>query len=96
MDNMTDKRDAAIRQAVEETLQPARIRRVTVKEDVGHDGDPIYRIFIILDRDEEELDTRKTIRLWEAVLDALEKGGYEVRFPVFTFMTPSEAKNEAA
>ena len=89
-------RDDIIREAIERTLSPARIGEVRVREDEDHDGDPIYRVDIVLARDDEELDSKKTIKLWEAVIDALEENGFEVRFPIFTFMTPSEAQEDAA
>ena len=92
----TAARDKVIREAVESTLAPAGIGRVIVREDEDHDGDPIYRVDIVLARDDEELDVNKTIKLWEAVMDALEKNGFEVRFPIFTFMTPSEVEDATA
>ncbi len=91
-----ERRDAVIRKAVEDTLKPARIREVRVRESEDHYGDPIYRVDIILASDDEKLETEKTINLWDAVMDALAAEGFEVRFPIFTFMTPSEAENEAA
>jgi len=92
----TAARDNIIREAIKRTLAPARIGEVRVREDVDHDGDPIYRVDIVLAHDDEELDANKTIKLWEAVMDALEENGFEVRFPIFTFMTPSEAQEDAA
>ena len=90
------ERDATIRKAIEDTLKPARIGEVRVQEDEGHYGDPIYRVDIILANDDEELDTKKVMKLWEAVMDALKENDHEVRFPIFTFMTPSEAREDAA
>jgi RNA binding exosome subunit len=95
-ENTVEARDAVIRKAVVETLSPAKIREVRVRESEDHYGDPIYRVDIVLGSDDEELDTKKTILLWEAVMEALEKEGYEVRVPIFTFMTPSEAEDAAA
>ncbi len=92
----TAARDRVIREAIERTLAPARIGEVRVREDEDHDGDPIYRVDIILAHDDEELDVNKMMYLWDAVMDALEKNGFEVRFPIFTFMTPSEARENAA
>ncbi len=89
-------RDDIIRETIERTLAPARIGEVRVREDEDHDGDPIYRVDIVLARDDEELDVNKTIKLWEAVMDALEENGFEVRFPIFTFMTPSEVEDATA
>ena len=97
MTNMvTTARDNIIREAIERTLAPGRIGVVRVHEDVDHDGDPIYRITIVLASDDEELEAEKAVRLWEAVIDALQENGFEVRFPIFTFMTPSEAQQDAA
>ena len=96
MEDRTEQRDAVIRKAVEETLHPAKIREVRVRESEDHYGDPIYRVDIVLGRDDEKLDTQKAINLWDAVMESLEREGFEVRFPIFTFMTPSEAENEAA
>ncbi len=92
----TQARDRIIREAIENTLSPARIGNVRVREDVDHMGDPIYRVDIVLAHDDEELDVNKTIRLWEAVINALKDSGHEVRFPIFTFMNPSEARENAA
>ncbi len=89
-------RDDIIREAIERTLAPVRIGEVRVREDEDHDGDPIYRVDIVLAHDDEELDSKKTIKLWEAVIDALKESGHKVRFPIFTFMTPSEAQEDAA
>jgi len=91
-----EARDRVIREAIERTLAPARIGEVRVREDEDHDGDPIYRVDIILAHDDEELDVDKTIRLWEAIMKALEENGFEVRFPIFTFMTPSDVREDAA
>jgi hypothetical protein len=87
-----EKRDAAIRKAIEETLAPARIREVIVREDVDHDGDPIYRITIILASENENTKTKKALNLWDAVMKAAQQFDDEWRFPIFTFMTPSEAE----
>ena len=92
----TAARDNIIRKAIRRTLAPARIGEVRVREDIDHDGDPIYRVDIVLAHDDEELEAEKAVRLWEAVIDALQKNGFEVRFPIFTFMTPSEAQKDAA
>jgi len=96
MDDRTKQRDEVIRKAVVDTLAPAKIREVRVRESEDHYGDPIYRVDIVLGSDDEKLDPQKTIRLWEEVQGALDREGLEVRFPIFTFMTPSEAENEAA
>ena len=96
MTDETKRRDEVIGEAVKKTLAPAKIREVRVREGEDHYGDPIYRVDIILGSDDEKLDTQKAINLWDAVMEALEKEGLEVRFPIFTFMTPSEAENEAA
>ena len=96
MEKTAKERDEVISEAVKKTLAPAKIREVRVRESEDHYGDPIYRVDIILGSDNEKLDPEKTIRLWEEVQGALDREGLEVRFPIFTFMTPSEAKNEAA
>ena len=96
MEDETKRRDEVISKAVKDTLAPARIREVRVRESEDHYGDPIYRVDIILGSDDEKLAPERTIRLWEEVQNALEREGLEVRFPIFTFMTPSEAENEAA
>ncbi len=92
----TAKRDEAIRKAIEETLKPARIREVRVREDVDHDGDPIYMIIVILAGENEQLDTGKVMMLFDAVGKAARQYDEQERFPVFRFMTPSEAEYAAA
>ena len=96
MEDRTRRRDEVISEAVKRTLAPAKIREVRVRESEDHYGDPIYRVDIVLGSDDEKLDPQKTINLWEEVIGALETNGFEVRFPIFTFMTPSEAEDEAA
>ena len=91
-----EKRDAAIRKAIEETLAPARIREVIVREDVDHDGDPIYMIIVITAGEDEQLDTDKVMMLFDAVTQAARKYDEQSRFPIFRFMTPSEAEYAAA
>ncbi len=88
----TAKRDEAIRKAIEETLKPARIREVRVREDVDHDGDPVFRITIILASDNEDVKTKQALNLWDAVIKAAKRFDDEWRFPIFTFMTPSEVE----
>ncbi len=88
----TTERDEAIRKAIEETLKPTGIGRVIVHEDEGHGGTPIYRITIVLASDDERLQTGRVMRLWDAVMRATGKFDDVPRFPVFTFMTPTEAE----
>ena len=65
------------------------IKSVLVREDNDHDGDPILRVYVVVDLRDQKIDGSRLKGLVRHVRSALTLQN-ETRFPVFTFMTPQE------
>jgi hypothetical protein len=85
----------AIKKVVATQLAPARIVDVSVKEDVDHDGDRILRISVVFEAEGDRLDPKKVVGLVRHLREPFEEL-HEDRFPLFSFMIPSEVTGAAA
>lgn len=92
---MSDTLTEVARSVVEKQLAPARIVRVEVQEDPDHDGDPVLRVTVVFESDEDDLDPDRVLGLVRHLREPLEKLE-EPRFPIFSFMTPDECDGAAA
>jgi hypothetical protein len=85
----------AIHDVIVRELDPARIDRVDVARDLDHDGDPILRIKIVFEAENDRLNptaVRGLIRHLRAALIPLDV----TEFPMFNFATVKEDAAEAA
>jgi hypothetical protein len=86
---------SAIRDVIVRELDPARIARVDVARDVDHDGDPILRIKIVFEAENDRLNPAAVgglIRHLRAALAPLDV----TEFPLFNFATVKEDAAAAA
>lgn len=86
---------AMVQRIVVEQLNPARIERVDVEHDVDHDGDPILRIKIVFDAEDDRLDPRSVRGLARHLREPLEELRVE-EFPMFSFATVKEDQSATA
>ncbi len=96
---MTQETDPALITAIHDVvvreLEPARIARVDVARDLDHDGDPILRIKIVFEADNDRLNptaVRGLIRHLREALTPLDVN----EFPMFNFATVKEDAAAAA
>ena len=71
-------------------LAPARVLDVRVDEGFDADGDPILRIQVVYEAEQDRLDPHKVVSLIRHLRGPLNKEGSE-HFPVLSFMTEEEA-----
>lgn len=89
--------DEIIRKVVEAQLAPAQVLKLSVKEDVDADGDPIFRIVVVFEAEENRLDPDRVVGLTRHLRNHLDELGDDLdelgpeRFPIFSFMTAEEA-----
>ena len=89
------KYDEIVRPVVEQQLAPAQIIGLTVEEDEDADGDPVLRIEVIFEAENDRLDPKQVLGLIRHVRKPLIEMGSD-RFPIFTYMTSQEAADAAA
>jgi hypothetical protein len=86
---------SAIHDVIVRELRPARIVRVDVARDLDHDGDPILRIKIVFEAENDRLNptaVRGLIRNLREALIPLDVN----EFPMFNFATVKEDAAAAA
>lgn len=86
---------STIRGVVETELSPARIVSVAVEEDVDFDDELILRVNIVFEIEGDRLDPKKVLGLVRHLREPLQ-AVHVARFPVISFMTPTEADGAAA
>ncbi len=92
---MSDQLTKVVTSVVEEQLAPVRIVSVSVEEDIDHDGDPVLRVSVVFESEDEDLDPDRVLGLVRHLREPL-KELQEARFPIFSFMTPDEVDGAAA
>jgi hypothetical protein len=80
---------AAIREKIEKTL------KVHLRPSVDSDGDPVLRIWAVIDVAGPDLEADKVFTVTSVVRDALESIG-DTRFPLVMFPASNEELPEAA
>jgi hypothetical protein len=78
-----------IEAVVRERLTGSKVLDVKVIEDIDVDGDPMYRVMVIVETG--KLDVRKTTGLARYTRARLSKEGNR-GFPIFRFVSKSDAK----
>ncbi len=81
----------AIERVVREQLSDAVVDRVTVQEDIDHDGDEILRVFVIFDAGKGRPDPNRTVSMVRHVRERLHEVK-EDRFPIISYVSTSDAK----
>ena len=71
-------------------LAPARIVDLTAVEAEDADGDPILRIMVVFEAEDDRLDPKKVLGLVRHLREPL-KELIADRFPILSFMTSAEA-----
>lgn len=84
-----------IKKVVEKQLAPARIVDVSVEEGFDHDGDRILRVVVVFEAEDDRLDPKKVLGLVRHLRKPFQELD-EDRFPLFSFMIPSEVNGAAA
>ncbi len=84
--------DKILKVRIQEQLAPAKIVEVISEEAEDHDGDPILRIEVIFQAENNYLDPKKILGLPRCLHQPLHKEYNSQRYPVFSFMTPEEAE----
>ena len=91
----TQKLTDIVREVVTKQLSPARIVSISIKEDLDHDGDQILRVEVVFEVEGDRLNPEKVTGLVRHLREPLQKI-HENRFPVFTFLKPTELDGAAA
>lgn len=86
---MQKKIDMKLKSIVEDELKPAKIVRLESEKSNDHDGNPIMRIKMVYEADNNRLDPNKTLRLSRILSNKLRKI-FAARYPVFYFRTKEE------
>ena len=84
-----------VARVVQEQLAPAQTIDLTAEEAEHADGEPVLRIAVIFEADEDRLDPERVLGSNRHLRAPLGKLGSN-RFPVFSFMTSEEAADSAA
>ena len=83
------KSDKILKQIIQEQLAPAIIIEVITEETEDHEGYPILRIKVVCKPVNDRLDPEKVLDLHlHPIINELSSDCY----PVFSYMTPEEAK----
>ncbi len=80
-----------IENTIREQLSDAVIDRITVQEDIDHDGDEILRVLVIFDAEKGGHDSNKTVSMVRHVREKLHELK-EDRFPIISYVSTSDAK----
>ncbi len=83
--------DKVLKELIQEQLAPARIIEVTSEEAEGHEGDPIVRIRVVFEAENDRLDPENMVGLARHLRPTLDKLNPDC-FPVFSYATPEEIK----
>ncbi|MDE2760138.1 MAG: hypothetical protein OXH90_07570 [Paracoccaceae bacterium] len=86
---MQEKIDNKLKKIVQEQLEPATIVRLQSEKAEDHDGDPIMRIRVVYEAENNRLDPNKALGLSRILSEKLSKIFTE-RYPVFYFLTQEE------
>ena len=87
--NGNPERNKRFKSIVENELKPAKIIRLKSEKAEDHDGDPIMRIKVVYDSDDNRLDPNKTLGLSRVLCNKYRKD-FAKRYPVFYFLTKEE------
>lgn len=93
---MQDNFDEELKRIAQQKLKPAIIVDVISEKDEGMDGDPILRISIVFEAEQDLLDPKKVISLVRYLRDPINSLPTLERFPILSFMTPEEVKDATA
>lgn len=86
---MQKKFDEKLKAIVGNELKPATIVRLKSEKSEDYDGDPIMRIRVVYETDNNRLDPNKTLGLSRILCNELGKI-FAKRYPVFYFLTEEE------
>jgi hypothetical protein len=84
-----------IKEIVEKQLAPAVVTEIVLESDIDHDGDPILRVQVIFEADDDQLDPAKVKGLTRHLREPLDNFA-NVGFPVLNFTSKRELPPEAA
>ena len=88
-DDKAQARNDLLKNIVADELKPAKIIRLKSEKAEDHDGDPIMRIRVVYDSDDNRLDPNKTLGLSRVLCNRYRKI-FSNRYPVFYFLTKEE------
>ena len=82
-------RNKALKRILQDELKPAKIVRLKSVSALDHDGDPIIRIRVVYEADNNRLDPNKTLALSRILSNKLRET-FAKTYPVFYFLTKEE------
>ncbi len=95
MDDELEKVAETIRSVVEKQLAPAEVTEIVLEGDLDHDGDPILRVQIVFEAEDDRLDPAKVKGLTRHLREPLDNFA-NVGFPVLNFTSKHEVPPAAA
>lgn len=88
-DDKSQARNEILKSVVASELKPAKIVHLKSEKAEDHDGDPIMRIRVVYESDDNRLDPNKTLGLSRVLCNRYRKI-FAKRYPVFYFLTKEE------
>lgn len=92
---MTQDLQTIVSETLKRRLRGVTILATEIADELDHDGDPILRVTVTFEADEDQLNAQRLKGLTRHLRSALE-GVQEDRFPVVNFQTVKEASDPAA
>lgn len=82
-------RNEDLKRILQDELKPAKIVRLISVRALDHDGDPIIRIKVVYEAENNRLDPNKTLGLSRILSNKLRET-FAKSYPVFYFLTKEE------
>lgn len=89
LENDAESRNKALKRILQDELKPAKIVSLKSEKAEDHDGDPIIRIRVVYEAENNRLDPNKTLGLSRILSNKLRET-FEKSYPVFYFLTKEE------